>query len=179
MLSVEITKSIHKSLISEAVHMDHEAYLPEDQITWERAATIYGRNGDSLILLKDDQLLIGYLSVFLVNRIVVDKAVKSRSPIYKQPLDDLLQLEKHTGDVYIHNIIIKPQFQQKGYRKLLFIGLHNWVLRHTIGTDFWADVVTEKGAQAVKAIGLMPLPECDDIWQADTSIVINKLQLLL
>ena len=113
-MNVEFTSHINDGLIAEVVAMDHAAYRPDDQITWERANALYHKVEDSLILLKNDSQTIGYISVFFVNHDTVKHALENQRPIYKLPVSDLLDCDEINSDIYIHNIIIRPEYQRHG-----------------------------------------------------------------
>ncbi len=164
-MHIELTASVPEALLRQVVALDHAAYPPQDQITWARARTVYGAAPDSLILLRDGETLAGYLSVFRVNRGMAEAALRAGTPIYKCPLPALLSFGDADGDLYIHNIILAPAYRGRGYRRLLFQGLAQWLETHSPGLSVWADVVTPQGGQAMGALGLKPLAADAHAWR--------------
>ena len=182
-LTLEITKEIPAELIETVTRMDHDAYPVEDQMTWDRAFMIYGLIKDSLILLKEDEKLIGYLSIYGIRQDLVPLAVKRGQPIFAvEEKEHLLPHITGPADVSLHNIIILPEYQGRGLRRCLYLGMKHWLDTHGSLSRLWADAVSGHGQRALKALGLSPCPELHRLWggeMEDVLAALNKqLQLL-
>ncbi len=176
-LTLEITKEISRELIETIVHMDHDAYPPDDQMTWERAFMIYGLIKDSLILLKEDGKLAGFLSIYGVRPDLVPLAIKRRQPIFAvEEREHLLPEIAGPADGYLHNIILYPEYRGKGYRRYLYLGLKHWLDSHEGLGHIWADAVSEHGQRALEAIGFAPHPELKGLWGGEMENVRNALE---
>ena len=175
-LSLQITSSISKELIGQIVQMDHDAYPPEDQMTWERAEWIYGLVGDSLILLREDGRMIGFLSIYGVRQDLVPLAIASQKPIFEVESPEHL-IPEITGpaDGYIHNIILNPEYRGRGYRRYLYLGLKHWLDKHPGIGYLWADAVSVHGQRALKGLGMEPSPALPRLWGGDTQSVLEAL----
>lgn len=159
-LSLEITKEISRELIETITNMDHDAYPPDDQMTWDRAFMIYGLIKDSLILLKEDEKLVGYLSIYGIHKDLVPLAIKCQQTIFAvEERKHLLTEIAEPCDGYLHNIIINPEFRGKGYRRYLYLGLKHWLQLHEGIGQIWADAVSVHGQRALEALGFVPYPE--------------------
>ena len=175
-LSIEITKEIPKELIETVTNMDHDAYPPEDQMTWERAYMIYGLIKDSLILLKEDNRLIGYLSIYGIRQDLVPLAIKRRQTIFAvEERQHLLTEIIGPADGYLHNIIIYPEYRGMGYRRYLYLGLKHWLKSHEGISQIWADAVSVPGQRALQALGFAPCPELKGLWGAQIGNVLEAL----
>ena len=175
-LSLQITSSISKELIARIVQMDHDAYPPEDQMTWERAEWIYGLIGDSLILLKEDGRMIGFLSIYAVRQDLVPLAIASQKPIFDvESPEHLIPVISGPADGYIHNIIMDPEYRGRGYRRYLYLGLRYWLDKHPGIGYLWADAVSEHGQRALKGLGLEPSPDLPRLWGGDMKSVLAAL----
>jgi ribosomal protein S18 acetylase RimI-like enzyme len=164
-LTLEITKEIPRELIETVTNMDHDAYPPEDQMTWDKAFMIYGLIKDSLILLKEDGELVGYLSIYGIRKDLVPLAIKHQEPIFTaEERKHLLPDIAGTCDGYLHNIIIYPEYRGKGYRRYLYLGLWHWLNRHEGIVRIWADAVSVPGQRALMALGFEPYPELKGLW---------------
>jgi ribosomal protein S18 acetylase RimI-like enzyme len=179
-LTLEITKEISRDLIETMVHMDHDAYPPEDQMTWERAFMIYGFIKDSLILLKDNGKLIGFLSIYGIRQDLKPLAVQLQKTIFAvEERRHLLTEIAGPCDGYLHNIIIYPEYRGKGYRRYLYLGLWHWLNTHEGIGQIWADAVSAHGQRALEALGFAPCPELKGLWGAKIEGVHNALDRLL
>lgn len=176
-LSLQITSGISQELIARIVQMDHEAYPPKDQMTQERADMIYTLIGDSLILLKEDGRMIGFLSVYGVREDLVPLAVKKQIPIFlAEGREHLIPVMTGQADGYIHNIILRPEFRGKGYRRYLYLGLKYWLDSHPGISRLWADAVSEHGQRALKDLGMEPDPRLHGLWGAGIQTVREALE---
>lgn len=175
-LTIEITKEISRELIETITNMDHDAYPPEDQMTWDRAFMIYGLMKDSLILLKEDEKLLGYLSIYGIRQDLVPLAIMRQQTIFAVEERQHL-LEKITGpaDGYLHNIIIYPEYRGKGYRRYLYLGLKHWLNNHEGIGQIWADAVSVHGQRALHSLGFAPYPELKGLWGAKIENVQKAL----
>jgi len=175
-LTLEITKQISLELIETIVYMDHDAYPPEDQMTWDRAYMIYGLMRDSLILLKEDGNLIGFLSIYGIRQDLIPLAIKRQQPIFAvEAREHLLPDITGPADGYLHNIILYPKYRGKGYRHFLYLGLKHWLDTHEGINRIWADAVSEHGQRALDAIGLRPCPELKGLWGGKIESVYKAL----
>ncbi len=175
-LFLEITKEISKELIETMVHMDHDAYPPEDQMTWDRAFMIYGLIKDSLILLTEDEKLIGFLSIYGIQKELVPLAIKRQQTIFAvEERKHLLTEIAGPCDGYLHNIIIYPEYRGMGYRRYLYLGLKHWLQLHEGIGQIWADAVSVHGQRALDALGFAPYPELKGLWGAGIENVQNAL----
>lgn len=176
-LSLEITKEISRELIETMVHMDHDAYPPDDQMTWDRAFMIYGLIKDSLILLTEDEKLIGFLSIYGIRQELKPLAVQRQKPIFSvEERKHLLTEISGPADGYLHNIILYPEYRGKGYRRYLYLGLWHWLNTHEGIEQIWADAVSVHGQKALEALDFAPCPELKGLWGAKTEIVLNALE---
>ena len=175
-LTLTITKEISPELLEQIVEMDHEAYPPEDQMTWEKAGMIYGLIKDSLILLWDAEQLIGQLSIYGISPDLVQMAIKKQKPIFHVEEKRHLMAEiTPPCDAYIQNIIIKPAYIGKGYRKYLLLGLKQWLQTHPGIRHVWADAVSIHGQRSLQAIGLSPVPALNGLWGGNIETVHKTL----
>lgn len=171
-LTIEITKEISRELIETITNMDHDAYPPEDQMTWDRAFMIYGLMKDSLILLKEDEKLVGYLSIYGIRQDLVPLAIMRQQTIFAvEERQHLLENIVGPADGYLHNIIIYPEYQGKGYRRYLYLGLKHWLDNHVGIVQIWADAVSVHGQRALEALGFAPYPELKGLWGAKIDVV--------
>ena len=172
MLTLEITSDISQELVEKIVLMDHDAYPPDDQMTWDRAFMIYGLIKDSLILLKEDGLMIGFLSIYGIRLNLVPLAVQRQKPIFAvEAREHLLPIITEPCDGYLHNIILHPEYRGKGYRRCLYLGLRHWLDRHAGIGRIWADAVSENGRRALDALGLSPCPDLTGLWGGEIESV--------
>lgn len=175
-LSLEITKEISRELIKTITNMDHDAYPPDDQMTWDRAFMIYGLIKDSLILLTEDEKLVGYLSIYGIHKDLVPLAIKRQQTIFAvEERKHLLTEIAEPCDGYLHNIIINPEYRGKGYRRYLYLGLKHWLQLHEGIGQIWADAVSVHGQRALEALGFVPYPELKGLWGAGIKNVQNAL----
>lgn len=175
-LTIEITKDIPRELIETITKMDHDAYPPEDQMTWERAFMIYGLIKDSLILLKEDEKLVGYLSIYGIRQDLVPLAIKRQQTIFAvEERQHLLTEIIGPADGYLHNIIIYPEYRGRGYRRYLYLGLKHWLNNHEGIGQIWADAVSIHGQRALDALGFVPYPELKGLWGARIENVQSAL----
>ncbi len=166
-LSLEITKEISRELIETITNMDHDAYPPDDQMTWDRAFMIYGLIKDSLILLKEDEKLIGFLSIYGIQKELVPLAIKRQQTIFAvEERKHLLTEIAGPCDGYLHNIIIYPEYRGMGYRRYLYLGLKHWLQLHEGIGQIWADAVSVHGQRALEALSFDPYPELKGLWGA-------------
>ncbi len=176
-LSLEITKEICTELIETIVHMDHDAYPPGDQMTWDRAFMIYGMTKDSLILLKEDGRLAGFLSIYGIRKDLVPLAIERQQPIFAvEEREHILPVITEPCDGYLHNIILQPDYRGKGYRRYLYLGLMHWLSRHEGIGQIWADAVSEHGQRALLALGLVPYPKLKGLWGGGINSVRSALE---
>ncbi len=176
-LTLEITKEISRELIETIVRMDHDAYPPGDQMTWDRAYMIYGLIQDSLILLKEDGKLIGFLSIYGVRPDLVPLAVKRQQPIFAvEEREHLLPELSGPAEGYLHNIILRPEYRGRGYRRYLYLGLKHWLDKHEGIGHIWADAVSGHGQRALEAIGLVPCSELKGLWGGKIEDVRSALE---
>ena len=176
-LTLEITKEISGGLLAAIVEMDHAAYPPEDQMTWDRAEMIYTYLTDSLILLKEDGRLIGYLSIYGVSPELVPLAVMRQCPIFlAEERQHLLQKITPPADGYLHNIILNPDMRGRGYRRYLYLGMRHWLNCHPGISHIWADAVSVDGQRALAAIGLAPYKDLKGLWGGSIQSVAQALE---
>lgn len=176
-LTLEITKEISRELLAAIVEMDHAAYPPEDQMTWDRAEMIYTYLPDSLILLKEDGRLIGFLSIYGVSRELVPLAISRQCPIFlAEERKHLMQKIEPLADGYLHNIILNPDMRGRGYRRHLYLGLKHWLNSHPGILNIWADAVSEHGQRALAAIGLEAYPALKGLWGGSLQSVLRALE---
>ena len=177
MLTLEITSDISQELIEKIVLMDHDAYPPDDQMTWDRAYMIYGHIKDSLILLKEDGRLIGFVSIYGIRPDLVPLAIKRQRPIFAvEEKAHLLPVITEPCDGYLHNIILCPEYRGRGYRRFLYLGLKCWLDRHERLNRIWADAVSENGRRALDALGLVPCPELKGLWGGEMQNVYLAIE---
>ncbi len=175
-LTLEVTKEISRELLAVIVEMDHAAYPPEDQMTWDRAEMIYTYLQDSLILLREDGRLIGFLSIYAVSSELVPLAVRRQCPIFlAEEKHQLMQCVTPPVEGYLHNIIMHPDLRGRGYRRYLFLGLRHWLNSRPGISHIWADAVSEHGQRALAAIGLVPYPELKGLWGGSMQSVLQAL----
>lgn len=175
-LSLEITKEISRELIETITNMDHDAYPPDDQMTWDRAFMIYGLINDSLILLKEDEKLVGYLSIYGIRQDLVPLAIQRQQTIFAvEERRHLLVKIAEPCDGYLHNIIIYPEYRGKGYRRYLYLGLKHWLNRHEGIGQIWADAVSVHGQRALEALGFVPYAELKGLWGGKIEDILTAL----
>lgn len=176
MLTLEITKTIPDELIAQIVEMDHAAYPPEDQMTWDRAYMIYHCIQDSLILLKEDGRLVGHLSIYAVRPDLVPLAIREQKPIfYVEEKEHLLPVVEGPCDGYLHNIILYPEYRGRGFRRYLYLGMKRWLKTHPGIRYLWADAVSEYGQRAASSLGMKACPELDRLWGGELQTVLKAL----
>ena len=176
-LTIEITKNISRELLTAIVEMDHAAYPKDDQMTWDRAEVIYTYLQDSLILLKEDEKLLGFLSIYAIKPELVPLAIQRQCPIFlAEEKKHLMKVVTSPAQGYLHNIILQPELRGKGYRRYLYLGLEHWLHCHSGISHIWADAVSEHGMRALSAIGFSAYMELKGLWGGSIQSVLKALE---
>jgi hypothetical protein len=157
--------AISEALITTAIDLDHLVYPPKTQISAQSAYDIYTTYQDSLILLyndDDETTPIGYISVFPIPESLIKKSVQVNTPIYQIITKEALIITNEPQALYLHNMLITPENQRKGYFKHLKAGLSEYVKPYPPETPIYADAVSSKGRNALSKMGFTSIHTFDE-----------------
>lgn len=152
MYQIKLIENASESIIQIAIEMDHAAFPLSDWITDEEADLIYLNKKDCLIWLVHENEPIGLVTIFALNKSVPMEAIKKGKPIYKILNRDILS-DGNTDVLYLHCILLLPQYQGKGLTRNLYEGLKRWL--EAKGGDFsvlYADAVSAEGKRCLERL---------------------------
>jgi len=139
---------------------------------------IYHSKKDCLIWLTQDEVPIGFVTIFPLNKDIPAKAVEKNKPIYKLLTPDILD-DPNTGVLYCHCILILPQFRGMGLIYELYDGLSTWLEQKGAAySSIYADAVSADGRRCLERLGFTSIYSFGskgELYRADKKSVIKSI----